>query len=77
MSSKLSYKFKMVLLGESDSGKTGHFNHIFHGTLKQKTRDQNTPNSGTDPGFTKGGGIVVNMIIVCGAHDLACEACQI
>ena len=28
----------------------------------------------------KGGGhkyIVVNMIVVCGAHDLACEACQI
>ena len=51
MSSKLSYKFKMVLLGESGSGKTSLFNHIFNGTPKRETGDRNTPNSDSISGI--------------------------
>lgn len=41
MSSKLSYKFKMILLGESGSGKTSLFNRIIHGTF-ERSQDGNT-----------------------------------
>ena len=36
-----SYKFKMILLGESGSGKTSLFNRIIHGTF-ERSQEGNT-----------------------------------
>ena len=42
LASKLSYTFKIILLGESGSGKTSLFNRIIYGTA-EGNQDPNTP----------------------------------